>query len=65
MGEVVQETEDLDDDTQEAHDAAGLLFSAGLITGEAFLGIALAVPIVLSGDSDIMAVFGVNCTTNR
>ncbi len=34
----------------------GLLFSAGLITGEALVGIAMAVPIVLSGDKDVLAL---------
>jgi len=32
----------------------GVLFSAGLITGEALLGILLAVPIVISGRSDFL-----------
>jgi putative OPT family oligopeptide transporter len=35
---------------------AGMLFAAGLITGEALLGIALAVPIVLSGDANVLAL---------
>jgi putative OPT family oligopeptide transporter len=33
----------------------GTLFAAGLITGEALLGIALAVPIVATGSTDFMA----------
>lgn len=36
----------------------GLLFAAGLITGEALTGILLAGPIVLSGDADVLAIFG-------
>jgi uncharacterized oligopeptide transporter (OPT) family protein len=36
----------------------GLLFSAGLITGEALLGILLAVPIVMSGRADVLAFWG-------
>ena len=36
----------------------GLLFSAGLITGEALVGIAMAVPIVLAGKADVLAMFG-------
>ncbi|MEQ8275663.1 MAG: oligopeptide transporter, OPT family [Deltaproteobacteria bacterium] len=36
----------------------GLLFGAGLITGEALVGIAMAVPIVLTGDKNVLAVFG-------
>jgi putative OPT family oligopeptide transporter len=34
----------------------GMLFAAGLITGEALIGIALAVPIVVSGDSEVLAL---------
>ncbi|MEE9219579.1 MAG: oligopeptide transporter, OPT family, partial [Acidobacteriota bacterium] len=36
----------------------GLLFSAGLITGEALVGIGMAVPIVLSGEADVFALWG-------
>jgi len=47
-----------------AHDEAerdrihrpGTLFSAGLITGEALMGIAIAVPIVLSARGDVLAL---------
>jgi putative OPT family oligopeptide transporter len=34
----------------------GMLFAAGLITGEALLGIAIAVPIVVSGRPDVLAL---------
>lgn len=34
----------------------GLLFAAGLITGEALIGILMAIPIVLSGDPDVFAL---------
>jgi len=34
----------------------GLLFASGLITGEALIGILLAIPIVVSGDVDVLAV---------
>jgi len=34
----------------------GLLFAAGMITGEALMGIAIAVPIVTSGSADILAL---------
>jgi putative OPT family oligopeptide transporter len=34
----------------------GLLFSAGMITGEALVGIALAVPIVWSGNANVAAL---------
>jgi putative OPT family oligopeptide transporter len=36
----------------------GLLFAAGLITGEALVGVVLAVPIVLAGDPDVLAPWG-------
>jgi putative OPT family oligopeptide transporter len=34
----------------------GMLFAAGLITGEALIGIALAVPIVVTGDRDVLTL---------
>ncbi len=34
----------------------GMLFAAGLITGEALIGIAMAVPIVVSGNADVLAL---------
>ncbi|MEO6154458.1 MAG: oligopeptide transporter, OPT family, partial [Thermomonas sp.] len=34
----------------------GTLFAAGLITGEALMGILIAIPIVLSGRADVIAV---------
>jgi uncharacterized oligopeptide transporter (OPT) family protein len=34
----------------------GTLFAAGLITGEALMGIFIAVPIVLSERADVLAV---------
>jgi hypothetical protein len=34
----------------------GLLFSAGLIAGEAIVGVLIAIPIVASGDADVLAV---------
>jgi Predicted membrane protein len=34
----------------------GTLFSAGLITGEALMGIAIAIPIVVSGRADVLAL---------
>lgn len=34
----------------------GVLFSAGLITGEALMGIAIAIPIVASGRADVLAL---------
>jgi putative OPT family oligopeptide transporter len=34
----------------------GVLFAAGLITGEALMGIVIAIPIVMSGQADILAL---------
>ncbi len=45
-------------EAQETAGRHGLLFSAGLITGEALVGILLAVPIVISGKSDALAFWG-------
>ncbi|MGA7615905.1 MAG: oligopeptide transporter, OPT family [Thermoanaerobaculia bacterium] len=39
-------------------DRHGLLFAAGLITGEALIGIGMAIPIVLAGRSDVLAFWG-------
>jgi putative OPT family oligopeptide transporter len=36
--------------------AHGLLFAAGLITGEALIGIFMAVPIVIASNADVLAV---------
>lgn len=36
---------------------AGLLFASGLITGEAILGILLAIPIALSGNENVLKFF--------
>ncbi len=44
------------DKMSETGNKYGLLFASGLITGEALAGILLAVPIVLSGRSDVLAV---------
>ena len=41
-------------------DRNGLLFAAGLITGEALVGILLAIPIVVTGDRNALALFGVH-----
>jgi len=40
----------------EAHRRNGMLAAAGLITGEALVGIFMAIPIVLSGNPQIFAV---------
>ncbi len=36
----------------------GLLFCAGIITGEALMGVLLAVPIVIAQRRDVLALFG-------
>jgi putative OPT family oligopeptide transporter len=43
-------------DAAETADRRGILFASGLITGEAILGILLAIPIVISGREDALAV---------
>ena len=45
------------DDTAKEHaHRPGTLFSAGLITGEALTGILIAIPIVVSGRADVLAL---------
>ena len=34
----------------------GVLFAAGLITGEALIGICMAIPIVATGNPDVLAI---------
>jgi putative OPT family oligopeptide transporter len=47
------------DDTAKEHaHRPGTLFSAGLITGEALTGILIAIPIVVSGRADVLAMPG-------
>ena len=45
-----------DPDAKERLHRRGVLFSAGLITGEALMGIFIAVPIVSSGKADVLAL---------
>ena len=45
-----------DEETRDRIHRPGTLFSAGLITGEALMGIAIAIPIVVSGRADVLAV---------
>ena len=45
-----------DPDAAERVHRKGVLFSAGLITGEALMGIFIAIPIVSSGRADVMAL---------
>ena len=45
-----------DHDAKDRIHRPGTLFAAGLITGEALMGIAIAVPIVVSGRADVLAL---------
>ena len=45
-------------DAVETANRHGLLFASGLITGEALIGILLAIPIVITKNPDVLAVFG-------
>ena len=45
-----------DADALERLHRRGVLFSAGLITGEALMGIVIAIPIVTSGSADVLAL---------
>jgi putative OPT family oligopeptide transporter len=45
-------------DARETGERHGLLFAAGLITGEALIGIMLAIPIVMAGRADVLAFWG-------
>jgi uncharacterized oligopeptide transporter (OPT) family protein len=45
-----------DPDAKERLHRRGVLFSAGLITGEALMGIFIAIPIVTSGKADVLAL---------
>jgi uncharacterized oligopeptide transporter (OPT) family protein len=47
-------------DAREAGERSGVLFAAGLITGEALIGIGMAIPIVASGRADVLAFWGVH-----
>ena len=45
-----------DDEDKDRIHRPGTLFSAGLITGEALMGIAIAIPIVLASRADVLAL---------
>ena len=45
-----------DEDARDRIHRPGTLYAAGLITGEALMGIAIAVPIVASGRADVLAL---------
>ena len=58
LAHFVERKRGLDRSDEAARDRVhlpGTLFSAGLITGEALMGIAIAIPIVLSGKEDVLA----------
>lgn len=59
LAHVVERSHGIAAHDEAARDLAhrpGTLFSAGLITGEALMGIAIAVPIVMSGRPDVLAL---------
>jgi putative OPT family oligopeptide transporter len=45
-----------DEDAKEKLHRPGVLFAAGLITGEALMGIIIAIPIVVSGNAEVLAL---------
>ena len=53
----MQRKKQLRSDAVESANRGGLLFASGLITGEALAGILLAIPIVATGNADILAIF--------
>ena len=59
LAHLVERSHGIDPRDEAARDLVhrpGTLFSAGLITGEALMGIAIAVPIVMSGRPDVLAL---------
>jgi len=59
LSHLVERKKGLHADDEEGRDRIhrpGTLFSAGLITGEALMGIAIAIPIVVSGRADVLAL---------
>ena len=59
LSHLVQRKHRISDEDEDAKDRIhrpGTLFSAGLITGEALMGIAIAVPIVVSSSADVLAL---------
>lgn len=47
-----------DDEEKAVCERNGLLYAAGIITGEALIGIGLAIPVAATGDINVLAVFG-------
>jgi putative OPT family oligopeptide transporter len=58
--ELVQNPVSSEKDKRAALDRMGLLFAAGLITGESMVGIIMAIPIVIARDTQVLAIFGKN-----
>lgn len=59
LAHLVQRFHKVRDDDEAGLDRVhrpGVLFSAGLITGEALMGIAIALPIVLTQDAEVLAL---------
>jgi len=59
LAHLVERFHKLNPDDEEGRDRVhrpGVLFSAGLITGEALMGIAIAIPIVVSARADVLAL---------
>jgi hypothetical protein len=56
IAKVYHQRKGIDKDAVETADRNGILFASGLITGEALLGIALAIPIVISGKENVLAI---------
>jgi putative OPT family oligopeptide transporter len=54
-GSPSKDRESLEEEGKQAGNR-GLLFASGLITGEALIGILMAIPIVISGKADVLAV---------
>lgn len=50
---------EVDEEKMKVINQRGLLISSGLITGEALVGILMAIPIVVTGSSDVFAFLGV------
>jgi putative OPT family oligopeptide transporter len=58
LAHLVERAAGVHDDPEAAEKVhrKGVLFSAGLITGEALMGILIAIPIVTSGESDVLSL---------
>ena len=50
----------IESDKLKSKEQRGMLISSGLITGEALVGIFMAIPIVVAGRSDVLAFLGIH-----